>query len=83
MTNFFNFNNSYTYSAQYPVNYFSSPKIESMFNIDSFTRSSDINYAKDNLKLDDYNAFKGERLAKTALNRAVGWKGYCAAGTAR
>ena len=78
-SNLFNFNNSYTYSAQYPVNYYTSPKIEPMSNIDSFTRSSDINYAKDNLKLDDYNAFKGERLAKTALNRAVGWKGYCAA----
>ena len=47
-------------------------------NTDTFTRSSNINYAKDELKLDDYNAFKGERLARIALNNSVGWTGYCA-----
>lgn len=47
-------------------------------NTDTFIKSSSINYAKDNLKLDDYNAFKGERLARIALNNSVGWTGYCA-----
>lgn len=47
-------------------------------NTDTFTRTTK-NYKTDNLKLDDYNAFKGERLANIALNRSVGWTGYCAA----
>lgn len=64
----------YNYSYAKPKN-----DAVAMSNTDTFTRSSGIDYAKDNLKLDDYNAFKGERLAKTALNHAVGWKGYCAA----
>lgn len=48
-------------------------------NCDTFTRSSDINDAKDNLSLEGYNASKGERLASVALNNSVGWTGYCAA----
>lgn len=69
----------------FDYNIFSSntkPKINSDVvskNTDTFTRSSTINYAKDDLKLDGYNAFKGERLANTALNRSVGWTGFCAA----
>lgn len=48
-------------------------------NVDTFTKTSNIDYSKDNLSLDGYNAFKGERLAKVALSRSVGWTGYCAA----
>ena len=47
-------------------------------NVDTFTRTSNINYAKDKLSLDDYNAFKGERLANIALSNSKGWTGYCA-----
>ena len=39
---------------------------------------SKMDFSKSNLKLDDYNALKGQRLANTALNRSVGWTGYCA-----
>ncbi len=48
-------------------------------NTDYFVKSKKkIDFKKDNLKLDGYNAFKGEKLAKTALNNSVGWTGYCA-----
>ena len=48
-------------------------------NVDTFERSKNIDYSKDNLKLDDYNAFKGEKLANIAMNNSVGWTGFCAA----
>ncbi len=48
-------------------------------NVDTFTRSKSIDYSKDTLKLDDYNAFKGKKLANIAMNNSVGWTGYCAA----
>ena len=53
-------------------------KVSDNYNIDTFTKRSDIDYSKDELKLDGYNAFKGERLAKIALNNSVGWTGFCA-----
>lgn len=46
-------------------------------NFDTFTKSEKAK--KGELKLDDYNAFKGERLAQIALNNSTGWTGYCAA----
>lgn len=50
----------------------------SVYSVTTPVPASKIDYKKDSLKLDDYNAFKGERLANTALNRSVGWTGYCA-----
>lgn len=48
-------------------------------NTDYFVKSkSKINFSKDNLKIDGYNASKGERLAKIALKRSVGFTGWCA-----
>ena len=52
---------------------------QSSQNVDTFTRTSGIDYSKDNLSLEGYNSLKGERLASVALNRSVGWTGYCAA----
>jgi len=52
-------------------------------NTDTFTSSSKKTKQKyfqtDDLKLDDYNATKGNRLASIALGRSTGWSGYCAA----
>ncbi len=91
---FSNFNNTYNFNVPFlnqsyfnysvfPYNQNTGPQ-----NVDTFNRekqnsnavsmSSDIDYSKDDLKLDDYNAFKGERLANIALNRSSGWTGYCA-----
>lgn len=49
-------------------------KSDSKSNTDTFEKSS----KKEKQKLNDYNAEKGERLANVALNRSVGWTGYCA-----
>ena len=68
--------NNYSVFSQKPS---SETRSSSASNTDTFTSSTKINYAKDNLKLDGYNALKGERLANIALNRSVGWTGYCAA----
>ena len=75
----------------FSYNYFSPLSQPSLFwnntdnktNTDTFvstkTPKESINFKTDNLKLDGYNAFKGERLANTALQNSVGWTGWCAA----
>ena len=68
-----------SYSMNYYNPFYSDKKQnnENKFNTDTFTRSSE-KTDSDNIKLDDYNAAKGKRLANIALNRSVGWTGYCA-----
>ena len=77
--NQYNFNvNPFSYNMQFP-SMFSNYQVQQSYNVDTFAKTSNIDYSKDELKLDGYNAFKGKNLAKIALNRSVGWTGYCAA----
>ncbi len=46
-------------------------------NVDTFIKSEITK--KNESKLDDYNAYKGKRLAQVALSNSSGWTGYCAA----
>ena len=85
--NNFNFSNNY-FSPMFQPNFlsvFGNNTSIKQGNTDTFisttkpeTKSEKSNTNTNNLKLDGYNAFKGERLAKIALNNSVGWTGYCA-----
>lgn len=58
------------------VEYSSKTAKPESLNIDTFTKSDN---TKKDVKLSDYNAYKGERLARVALDNSSGWTGYCAA----
>ena len=77
--NWFNsFNSNFSFQQTSPSLFYDvTTPVDYSNNTDTFTKSK-INYAKDNLKLGNYNAQKGERLANIALNCSVGWTGYCA-----
>lgn len=85
------YNPSFTISSFYPNNFINinsqnstNPKSESVFTLGKSNKvekssNTDVLEKSDNkLKLEGYNASKGERLANIALNRSVGWTGYCA-----
>ena len=75
----FNLNNSFVSPSLSLFSDFSNFYPDYSTNTDTFVKSkSSIDYSKDNLKLDGYNAFKGEKLAKIALKRSVGFTGWCA-----
>ena len=55
-------------------------KVENQEKIDTFTKTTNTAITKttNEHSLDDYNAKKGKRLAEVALNRSIGWTGFCA-----
>lgn len=76
----YNFNRNYDFTTnQYPTvtlpTFAQSPSLtfsSKTYKNDLFTEKSNADFIK------DYNASKGKKLAKTALNNSVGWSGYCA-----
>ena len=71
-----NYSNNYIPISQYSVfDYNTKSKSD---NIDTFTKTKNINIKTDKLSLDDYNATKGKRLASVALKNSTGWTGFCA-----